>query len=106
MAWAFPGMSRKKSLKSSIELAIRSSITLRGAAWGWRWYAISFAPTVERSQWRAHPARAVPSSLPCRWRGRKQRCRQAERTSTMTKILIVEDEPNMVAGLRDNFEYE
>jgi two-component system alkaline phosphatase synthesis response regulator PhoP len=25
---------------------------------------------------------------------------------TMTKILVVEDEPNMVAGLRDNFEYE
>src|SRR5437588_4025279 len=24
----------------------------------------------------------------------------------MPKILIVEDEPNMVAGLRDNFEYE
>ena len=24
----------------------------------------------------------------------------------MTKILIVEDEPNMVAGLRDNFEFE
>ncbi len=24
----------------------------------------------------------------------------------MVKILIVEDEPNMVAGLRDNFEYE
>jgi two-component system alkaline phosphatase synthesis response regulator PhoP len=24
----------------------------------------------------------------------------------MAKILIVEDEPNMVAGLRDNFEYE
>ena len=24
----------------------------------------------------------------------------------MTKVLIVEDEPNMVAGLRDNFEYE
>jgi len=23
-----------------------------------------------------------------------------------TRILIVEDEPNMVAGLRDNFEYE
>jgi two-component system alkaline phosphatase synthesis response regulator PhoP len=23
-----------------------------------------------------------------------------------TKILIVEDEPNMVAGLRDNFEFE
>jgi DNA-binding response OmpR family regulator len=22
------------------------------------------------------------------------------------KILIVEDEPNMVAGLRDNFEFE
>src|SRR5215467_10580057 len=27
-------------------------------------------------------------------------------TATMTKILIVEDEPNMVAGLRDNFEFE
>ena len=24
----------------------------------------------------------------------------------MIRILIVEDEPNMVAGLRDNFEYE
>ena len=24
----------------------------------------------------------------------------------MPRILIVEDEPNMVAGLRDNFEYE
>jgi DNA-binding response OmpR family regulator len=34
----------------------------------------------------------------------------AERVSgkenAMIKILIVEDEPNMVAGLRDNFEYE
>jgi len=28
------------------------------------------------------------------------------REKAMTKILIVEDEPNMVAGLRDNFEYE
>src|SRR5215469_412490 len=27
-------------------------------------------------------------------------------TASMTKILIVEDEPNMVAGLRDNFEFE
>jgi two-component system alkaline phosphatase synthesis response regulator PhoP len=27
-------------------------------------------------------------------------------TTAMAKILIVEDEPNMVAGLRDNFEYE
>ncbi|HJY85288.1 MAG TPA: response regulator transcription factor [Candidatus Acidoferrales bacterium] len=26
--------------------------------------------------------------------------------NSRTKILIVEDEPNMVAGLRDNFEYE
>src|SRR5512142_2143305 len=24
----------------------------------------------------------------------------------MSKILIIEDEPNMVAGLRDNFEFE
>jgi two-component system alkaline phosphatase synthesis response regulator PhoP len=27
-------------------------------------------------------------------------------TAQMTKILIVEDEPNMVSGLRDNFEFE
>ena len=39
---------------------------------------------------------------------------RVERSSTavkvkdyeMTRILIVEDEPNMVAGLRDNFEFE
>src|SRR5262249_32029390 len=31
----------------------------------------------------------------------------AERSANMkTRILIVEDEPAMVAGLRDNFEYE
>jgi DNA-binding response OmpR family regulator len=34
--------------------------------------------------------------------GEKRRWRSDE----MIKILIVEDEPNMVAGLRDNFEYE
>jgi DNA-binding response OmpR family regulator len=28
------------------------------------------------------------------------------RSSNPTKILVVEDEPNMVAGLRDNFEFE
>lgn len=27
-------------------------------------------------------------------------------TSSQAKILVVEDEPNMVAGLRDNFEFE
>ena len=30
----------------------------------------------------------------------------AERAGKKTRILIVEDEPAMVAGLRDNFEYE
>jgi DNA-binding response OmpR family regulator len=30
----------------------------------------------------------------------------AENASVKTRILIVEDEPAMVAGLRDNFEYE
>jgi two-component system alkaline phosphatase synthesis response regulator PhoP len=30
----------------------------------------------------------------------------ARKEQTVPKILIVEDEPNMVAGLRDNFEYE
>src|SRR3954447_17429841 len=29
-----------------------------------------------------------------------------QNTSKKTRILIVEDEPAMVAGLRDNFEYE
>ena len=32
--------------------------------------------------------------------------RQGFRRNQMAKILIVEDEPNMVAGLRDNFEFE
>src|SRR5579863_8357771 len=31
---------------------------------------------------------------------------EGEFMAATTKILIVEDEPNMVAGLRDNFEYE
>ncbi|MGA3212280.1 MAG: response regulator transcription factor, partial [Terriglobales bacterium] len=41
-----------------------------------------------------------------------QRTKAAESTATLSPssalatILIVEDEPNMVAGLRDNFEYE
>ena len=30
----------------------------------------------------------------------------SKRSGTKTRILIVEDEPAMVAGLRDNFEYE
>jgi two-component system alkaline phosphatase synthesis response regulator PhoP len=28
------------------------------------------------------------------------------KTRTRTKILVVEDEPSMASGLRDNFEYE
>src|SRR5438093_11814104 len=31
---------------------------------------------------------------------------RSQSNQLMTKILIVEDEPSMVAGLRDNFEYE
>jgi DNA-binding response OmpR family regulator len=31
---------------------------------------------------------------------------KAKRAGEMVRILIVEDEPNMVAGLRDNFEFE
>jgi DNA-binding response OmpR family regulator len=31
---------------------------------------------------------------------------KAKRDREMARILIVEDEPNMVAGLRDNFEFE
>jgi DNA-binding response OmpR family regulator len=34
------------------------------------------------------------------------KARAKEEVEAMAKILIVEDEPNMVAGLRDNFEYE
>jgi DNA-binding response OmpR family regulator len=32
--------------------------------------------------------------------------RLSRRSEVMAKILIVEDEPNMVSGLRDNFEFE
>jgi DNA-binding response OmpR family regulator len=31
---------------------------------------------------------------------------KTKKTESAVKILIVEDEPNMVAGLRDNFEFE
>jgi DNA-binding response OmpR family regulator len=34
------------------------------------------------------------------------KAQRAPEKKGMTRILIVEDEPNMVAGLRDNFEYE
>src|SRR5215469_2962147 len=38
--------------------------------------------------------------------GRKSPATRKGEFMAPTKILIVEDEPNMVAGLRDNFEYE
>src|SRR5262249_12619240 len=37
---------------------------------------------------------------------RLARGRRQEEEEMKTRILIVEDEPAMVAGLRDNFEYE
>jgi two-component system alkaline phosphatase synthesis response regulator PhoP len=37
---------------------------------------------------------------------RPQLVDQTSETKKAARILIVEDEPNMVAGLRDNFEYE
>jgi DNA-binding response OmpR family regulator len=41
--------------------------------------------------------RSSSASVPARQKGERM---------AVTKILIVEDEPNMVTGLRDNFEYE
>src|SRR5437016_776868 len=65
-----------------------------------------------RFPWTARPARAANSLSRCR--SRAHRTGQGHRLSAatrgkdndMTRILIVEDEPNMVAGLRDNFEFE
>jgi len=38
--------------------------------------------------------------------GQKSPAQPSPQSNNLAKILIVEDEPNMVAGLRDNFEYE
>ena len=35
----------------------------------------------------------------------QEKTKSAE-TRSAAKVLVVEDEPNMVAGLRDNFEFE
>src|SRR2546427_2096948 len=40
------------------------------------------------------------------WQGNGASGSRGVEVNSVTKILIVEDEPNMVAGLRDNFEYE
>ncbi|PYU14134.1 MAG: hypothetical protein DMG29_10325, partial [Acidobacteria bacterium] len=40
------------------------------------------------------------------WQGNGASGSRGVEVNNVTKILIVEDEPNMVAGLRDNFEYE
>ncbi len=40
------------------------------------------------------------------WQGNGASGSRGVEVRSVTKILIVEDEPNMVAGLRDNFEYE
>jgi DNA-binding response OmpR family regulator len=49
-----------------------------------------------------------PAQLPSGSAVRNQGTHSVRRTPSMNmaKILIVEDEPNMVAGLRDNFEFE
>src|SRR5215470_10566305 len=75
----------------------------------------------ETYPWKALRKGAVNSRLTCQsiWRRRKDtRRRELRRLAVYecgfvrggefmaTKILIVEDEPNMVAGLRDNFEFE
>src|SRR5215475_14348038 len=49
---------------------------------------------------KAPPDAAASSPFGCRWQTRQHE------VFMKTKILIVEDEPAMVAGLRDNFEYE
>jgi DNA-binding response OmpR family regulator len=47
------------------------------------------------------------SSVPKLFSARPQRgSEEMNEAKQVTRILIVEDEPNMVSGLRDNFEYE
>src|SRR5215218_3560762 len=57
---------------------------------------------------RAHRDAAASSHCYCRSQiSRHLDCHKGTRGTNMkSKILIVEDEPAMVAGLRDNFEYE
>src|SRR5262249_21672713 len=88
-----------------------------------RWCATSRKRTAAMSRSRACRSRAASSPSLCRFARRSKKraarhefparfaaagrrlVREGEFMAT-TKILIVEDEPNMVAGLRDNFEFE
>src|SRR3712207_2932318 len=69
----------------------------RGAGWGWRLWTTRCAATAATCAWRASPAAAARSPSASRF--------LLERRS-MKRILVIEDEPQMLLGLRDNLELE
>ena len=60
------------------------------------------ATAAARMKGRTDTRAITSASSPAGW----NQPASGEKTSPRTRILIVEDEPAMVAGLRDNFEYE
>src|SRR6185437_3466834 len=65
-------------------------------------------PIMGRSWWTALPGRAAGSRSCCpaaQWPQAAQRNQPAKDTS-LPRVLIVEDEPDMQLGLRDTCEYE
>src|SRR5258706_8922820 len=84
-------------LRSFIAPAIRWCTTRKAAAWVSPWCSTSPKPTTARLPWIALPARGANSHCGCP---------SMTPLETNVKILIVEDESDMLNGLRDNFEYE
>src|ERR687884_1784239 len=63
---------------------------------------------VRARRWRAvrRPAPGIASGSPAGARGRGRREREHRRSHPMTRILVVEDNPDLAFGLRNNLEIE
>src|SRR5262249_37304441 len=113
-AWRRP--TRRRSSRSSTARRTRSCTRRRAAGSGSPSSSTSWRPTAAAWRWRARSAGAARSPSSCPWTapglpdpspsslGPRRPREGANRA--MSKILIVEDEPDMVLGLKDNFEFE
>src|SRR6266852_4195419 len=91
-----PRKSRTASSRSSIAWGGARRRADGAAAWAWPWSSTSRPPMGEGSRWRVAPARAARSRCVCRYRG----------AASVPRILIVDDEPEMIRGLVDNLRFE
>src|SRR5574341_1616660 len=97
--------SRRKSSSSFTASTPAWCTTRKAAAWAWRLSNTSSKRTAGASRSKARRAKAAVSPSCCRFIKRRLRLRWEDSTLPQ-KILVVEDEPGIVLGLRDNLEYE